>query len=87
MAGALVGILAVPTRVTAAVSGLTLAALAGGIFMSINYWLATAWMAPADDAVNALMAVIQVTLAMPLALALAAGHGKMPVRRPIPAPA
>lgn len=76
-ATAMIGLRAMSTRVGAAWSAVTLGALGGGVLMSTTYWLATAWMAPADDTVNLLMAVIQAALAIAAAAPIAAtirGH-------------
>ena len=71
VATAVIGLRATSRRVRVTSAAVTLGALAGAVLMSINYWLATAWMGPADDTVNLLMAVIQVVLAIPAAAAIA----------------
>lgn len=71
LAAAVMAVLATTRRGLVATNGLALAGLGAGILMSVNYWFATAWLAPADDTVNLLMAAVQVVLAAPALLALA----------------
>ncbi len=63
---------AVPWR-TAAAQSVALSAIVAGTLMSLNYWFAAAWLTPADDTVNLLMAVMQVLVGIAITLRVRGG--------------